>query len=582
MEMDARPGEPLEPSGPEPEPDRPATPFERYLLDACLRWFAAPDPRVLIAPAIPPVVIGRAAQRYLRLRAHETPLVVLGISRSGREDARASCVLTNRGVQFLAESTHGGRPAGPVMVDYGALPRSIQRTGIAAPVVDLGDCGAIGLGGRTALQERLVAFLEEVGATARGDRPLPAAAFGEGGAGWTAIVASGRAALAAQGEVIDFVRRTSARPVMVTPLLVVACVAMFVPIVHASGSLGSPSVGVLLALGANNGERVALDHEPWRLFTCLFLHGGVIHLFMNVWCLLAVGPIVERFFGRLAFGSLYLLAGLGGSIATLWFHPIVTSVGASGAVFGLFGGLLGFLAIRRKEVPASVLRPMGSGAVAFIAYNVLFGMMVPGIDNSAHLGGLFTGFLAGLLLTIVAPDGAGAWTRALARATVIGALGLGLFGLEQTACRRALDDPSVAWNAFSAAAKPAMDEFDRHSDQIQRLLAKLEAGQLPPETVAATLDRLTRECASIGDRLNKLPTPNPEIAAIRDKLTAAETHRRLALNALRSYLGTSDEAFLSGPEGWHAEFKASETDLNQFTALSKAYFQRHALRGPGR
>jgi rhomboid protease GluP len=580
MEMDFRPGEPLEVYGPPSE--RPPTAFELYLLDACRRFFGASDSRVQVAPTIPPVVIGRAAQRYLRLREAEEPLIVLGMGRAGREDPLASCVLTNRGVHFFDTSARGGRPAGPLMVEYGALPRSIGRTGVAAPVVDLGECGLIGLGGRRGLQERLVAFLEEAGAMARGERPLPMAAFDEGAAEWSAVISSGRAAKETQGQLIDFVRRTSTRPVVVTPMLVIACIAMFVPEVYASGSLGDPSVNVLLALGASNGMRVALHHEAWRLVSCMFLHGGLVHLLMNVWCLMSVGPVVERFFGRAAFAALYLIAGLGGSIASLWYHPVVTSVGASGAVFGLFGGLLGFLAVRRKEVPVSVLQPMRSGAIAFIGYNVLFGMAIPGIDNAAHLGGLATGFLTGLLLTLAAPDRAGALTRAVARVAVVVALGLGLFGLERTACRRALNDPGVGWNAFIAPAQPIMDELDRNSERVQKFVAALEAEKHPQDSAISTLDGLTRECASIGARLAALPALNPEIVAIQAALSSAENHRRLALNALRGYLTTNKEAFLDGPGGWHEEMNASEAALKQFTALSKAYLERHALRTRGR
>jgi rhomboid protease GluP len=580
MEMDFRPTDLSEVHSSLPE--RPATSFELYLLDACRRLFDPADPRVLIAPAIPAVVIGRAVQRYLRLVADETPLVVLGMKRSGREDAITSCVLTNRGVHFFAPASHEGRPPGPIMVEYGALPHSIKRTGIAAPMVDLGECGLIGLGGRRALQERLVAFLEEVGATARGERPMPPAAFAVGDPSWSAVVSAGRAANETQGQLIDFVRKTGARPVIVTPLLVVACIAMFVPEVYISRSLGDPSVNVLLALGANNGERVAFHHEAWRLLSCMFLHGGIVHLLMNLWCLMAVGPIVERFFGRFAFAALYLLAGLGGSIATLWYHPIVTSVGASGAVFGLFGGLLGFLAVRRKEVPVSVLQPMRSGAVAFIVYNVLFGMAIPGIDNAAHLGGLATGFLTGLLLTLAAPDGAGRLTCALARLAVVAALGLGLFGLERAGCRRALNDPGVAWNAFGAAAQPIMDELDRNSERIQKFITALEAGKMSQGTAVSALDGLTRECAALSARLATVPALNPEIATIQVALIAAESHRHLALNALHGYLTTNQGAFLDGARGWRDEMNASNAADQQFRTLSNAYLERHALRPRGR
>ena len=189
---------------------------------------------------------------------------------------------------------------------------------------------------------------------------------------------------------------------IVTPVLMVACVAVFVAMLADGVSWQNPKLENLLKWGADSGKGVIIDHEYWRLLTSMFIHVGLWHLLLNMFCLATAGPLVERLFGHLAFAALYVLSGLGGSIASVWWRPVLAGAGASGAIFGIIGGLLGFLAIKHSAVPLAILRPMRSGAIAFVAYNTLFSAVIPGISMAAHLGGLVTGFLCGLLMTMVA------------------------------------------------------------------------------------------------------------------------------------------------------------------------------------
>jgi membrane associated rhomboid family serine protease len=97
--------------------------------------------------------------------------------------------------------------------------------------------------------------------------------------------------------------------------------------------------------------------EWWRLLTSSFVHGNLLHLAMNMFALWQAGQLVERIFGSARFAGLYLLAGIGGSLGSLGWgllsqHP-VNSVGASGAIFGIIGGLLAFIG---REAPASCIR----------------------------------------------------------------------------------------------------------------------------------------------------------------------------------------------------------------------------------
>ena len=108
----------------------------------------------------------------------------------------------------------------------------------------------------------------------------------------------------------------------------------------------------------------------------MFLHIGIIHLVMNMWCLLSMGPTVEKFFGHLGFVGIYFLSGIGGGIASLRMHPTILA-GASVVLFGVVGALLGYLVVRHSEVPATILQPMRSGTLAFLGYNLFYGLTSP-------------------------------------------------------------------------------------------------------------------------------------------------------------------------------------------------------------
>jgi hypothetical protein len=106
---------------------------------------------------------------------------------------------------------------------------------------------------------------------------------------------------------------------------------------------------------------------------------------------------VERLFGHARFGAIYLASGVVGSLASVAWNPLVNSAGASGAVFGIIGAQLAFFTRGGHRLPAELVRAQRNSTLAFIAYSVIFGFIVPGIDNAAHLGGLATGFVTGWL-----------------------------------------------------------------------------------------------------------------------------------------------------------------------------------------
>jgi rhomboid protease GluP len=153
----------------------------------------------------------------------------------------------------------------------------------------------------------------------------------------------------------------------------------------------------LVEWGSNLGPRT-LRGEWWRLVSSMFLHGSIWHLGFNMLALWQVGRVTERIFGSARFVGLYLLAGVSGSIASVLWNPNVNSVGASGAIFGVIGGLLAFLGRPNSGVPPTVVSELRSSLVPFLLFSLWMGFIYPHTDNAAHIGGLVGGWLAGHLL----------------------------------------------------------------------------------------------------------------------------------------------------------------------------------------
>ncbi|MGH8868513.1 MAG: rhomboid family intramembrane serine protease [Actinomycetes bacterium] len=127
------------------------------------------------------------------------------------------------------------------------------------------------------------------------------------------------------------------------------------------------------------------EGQYWRLLTAAFLHGSLLHIFFNMYLLFVLGPTLEQVFGRLRFVAIYLGSALAGSAVSYMFsQDNVPALGASGAVFGLFGATL---------VVGKRMRYDIRYVVVLIVLNVVLGFVIPNIDWRAHLGGLAGGTL---------------------------------------------------------------------------------------------------------------------------------------------------------------------------------------------
>jgi rhomboid protease GluP len=193
--------------------------------------------------------------------------------------------------------------------------------------------------------------------------------------------------------------RQSTPRVYVTWILLGLNVAAFIltATLGAAKNAVEPTAEDLVRWGANFGGRTPLG-EWWRLLTCMFIHIGPVHLALNMWVLVRAGPLVERLVGNAGFTAAYILSGLIGALSSLWMNPQVVSAGASGAIFGVYGVLIGVLSRRRGEVPLGVLHGLRNSGVGFVGYNLIYNLTQPNVDMAAHVGGLIGGLACGLLL----------------------------------------------------------------------------------------------------------------------------------------------------------------------------------------
>jgi rhomboid protease GluP len=180
-------------------------------------------------------------------------------------------------------------------------------------------------------------------------------------------------------------------------------VAVFLGMVLSSSSIMDFPAQVLVQWGANVGA-FTLRGEWWRLLTCVFVHGGLLHIAFNMWCLWDLGALSESLYGRWTFAAVYLISGLGASLASVMWNPYVMSVGASGAIFGLAGALIAAFKLGEFSVPRSALSGPLRSLMVFVVFNLAFGAASGVTDNAAHVGGLIAGLILGALIALLAPQ----------------------------------------------------------------------------------------------------------------------------------------------------------------------------------
>src|SRR6478736_5315769 len=180
----------------------------------------------------------------------------------------------------------------------------------------------------------------------------------------------------------------------ITPILLILNLLVFLVMAFAGVNVLNHDPVTLLNWGANF-QFKTLDGQIWRLLSCTFLHAGIFHLLMNMFALVSVGSVPEPLLGRKRFLAAYLITGLLASLASVWWYPVLVCVGASGAIFGLYGLFLALLMSNYIEPAARQAFFMSIGI--FVVLTLLNGISSQGIDNAAHAGGLLSGLILGYL-----------------------------------------------------------------------------------------------------------------------------------------------------------------------------------------
>jgi rhomboid protease GluP len=200
-----------------------------------------------------------------------------------------------------------------------------------------------------------------------------------------------------EAEEIDKAMNLSGSNLYVTYAIIAINIIIFILMAVNGAGIFEPNGYVHIKWGSNY-TPLTLTGDWWRLITNVFIHFGIIHIAMNMYCLYVVGVYLEPMLGKTRYIAAYLCTGVLASIVSLWWHKEgVNSAGASGAIFGLYGLFLALLTT--KLIPEKVRKAQLQSIGIFVVYNLVYGMK-GGVDNAAHIGGLISGFIIGYLYVI--------------------------------------------------------------------------------------------------------------------------------------------------------------------------------------
>lgn len=334
--------------------------------------------------------------------------------------------------------------------------------------------------------------------------------------------------------------RARARYPYVTWVVIGVNCLLFLVTAVAAGSLFSFGSETLLRMGALAAPRVQAG-EWWRLLAAMFLHGGALHLAFNMLAMYQAGLLVERLYGNAVFAAIYLLAGLAGGCASIFWRQDVVSVGASGAVFGVYGALLAYLLLQRGSIPAEVLRQLRVSTTLFVGYSMVIGLGQGNIDNAAHLGGLAGGVIVGAAAArpLDRRWSTGWLARSAAGCLLVALLGTAL--LLMTPQPRA--DSTQALNLALVDVARTDDEVDR---RLAELRLRIERGEIDAERARAVLARdITPLWDSNLKRLSELRGPRPQLEELRLSLFDYARQRRAAAHDMVQALIDEDAGKLA-------------------------------------
>jgi membrane associated rhomboid family serine protease/cytochrome c-type biogenesis protein CcmH/NrfG len=207
----------------------------------------------------------------------------------------------------------------------------------------------------------------------------------------------------------------------VTTALLALNFLVFILMIAQGVSFENPGSQDLIRWGANFGP-MTMSGQWWRLVSYMFLHIGFFHIALNMWFLYSLGPECEKFLGSVTYTILYFVAGIGGGIASLLWHPFSVSAGASGALFGILGVMIAAYKFGESSLPSSLIRARLQSLLVCVGISIVWGF-VGRIDNAAHAGGFAIGLIGGFLIAKAAPDQSNVAVRAVIMVLIAGLVG---------------------------------------------------------------------------------------------------------------------------------------------------------------
>jgi rhomboid protease GluP len=350
-----------------------------------------------------------------------------------------------------------------------------------------------------------------------------------------------------KGPVLQVAGAVNAASFPVTIALIGINALVFAIMVLRGVSFWEPTPQQAIAFGADFGP-LTLNGQWWRLVTSMFVHFGIVHIGLNMWCLWNLGRAAERLLGPFSCLFAYFASGIFGSIASVYWHPVSAGAGASGAIFGLSGVLVTFVYLKKSPPDLQINKKMLSSLGFFIFYNLVYGAAIPGISNAAHLGGLVMGLAVGVLLPPAAAAESARRSR-LSMAVILVTMGL-------------LASAVTTKRLRAGIAELASIQQMIHEGQGDRALAKLreltarEPNLAPAQALIASLYFSRSQYSEGISALQKASAADPQNAAYLRQLGSA-------------YLTTGD--FNQAIVPFHTLVRQNQKDPRGFMGLGYAY-----------
>jgi membrane associated rhomboid family serine protease len=363
--------------------------------------------------------------------------------------------------------------------------------------------------------------------------------------------------------------RARTRWPLVTAALIALNVTIFVLMLFGAGSLSDPTT--LVGWGGNFGPRTT-NGEWWRLLTSVFVHSGMLPLLVNLIGLAQIALILERLVGRLAFAAVYVAAGVFASLVNLSADPLAVSVGASGAIFGLYGLLLaasiwGWLHRSVVTIPLMAVPRLVPAAAVFLLYNV----SNDGLGINAELAGLVAGFVGGLFLARTVSEG----TPPARHVAAAMAVAVGIAVASAVPLRGVTD------------VRPEIERVvrleDRTASAYQTAVNQFKRGRITSEAVAQLIDRtIEPELLAAGARLKAVTgvprEQHPLVASAEEYLRLRYESWRLRAEGLRKTdvltLRETRDTGSASSESWRlraeARHKADALSLGRIDGMERA------------